>query len=86
MTPLSLEAIITEEPLLAYLPASVLLAFYHDADGNPIVSILRPRTRDQTGGKGGGAMTQTFVWNERYLDCGLEKLPWPVDLLFIDVR
>jgi hypothetical protein len=84
--PLSLEQVITDYPLLAYMPASALLAFYRDADGNPIVSILRPRTRDQTGGTGGGAMQQTFVWTERYLDCGLEKLPWPVVLLFIDVR
>ena len=68
------------------MPASALLAFYRDADDNPIVSILEPWSREETGGAGGGVMTQTFVWTERYLDCGLERLPWPVVLLFIDVR
>ncbi|MFZ2097120.1 MAG: hypothetical protein WAV05_10825, partial [Anaerolineales bacterium] len=86
LDPLSLEKVITDNRLLAYLPASVLLAFYHDSEGNPIVSILQRRTLDQTGGSGGGAMTQTFVWTERNLDCGLENLRWPAILQFIDIR
>jgi len=56
-------------------------------DHPEIVSILEPKTRQETGFlMGGGNMYQTFKWSERQLSCGLQKLPWPVYLLFIDIQ
>jgi RHS repeat-associated protein len=84
--PLSLEEVIDENWMLRYVPASFVLATFRDNYGNPIVSLLKPLTRHQTGGLGGGIMEQVFSWSERYLTCGLERLPWPDVLDFIDVR
>jgi RHS repeat-associated protein len=48
-------------------------------DEFPIISILRPKTRDETGGfldlEGGGTMEQTFFWKEQFFGCDLP--PWP---------
>jgi hypothetical protein len=44
-----------------------------------IISVLKAKTRDETGGflgtEGGGNMEQTFRWKEPYFGCDL--LPWP---------
>jgi RHS repeat-associated protein len=44
-----------------------------------IKSILKSKTRDETGGflgrEGGGDMQQTFRWREQYFECGLPA--WP---------
>jgi len=41
-----------------------------------VISILAPRTRDQTiGSEGGGQLLQSFVWSERPLDCSVARLP-----------
>jgi hypothetical protein len=48
-------------------------------DEFPIISILKAKTRDQTGGfldlEGGGDMEQTFFWKEQFFGCDLP--PWP---------
>ncbi len=84
--PLSLEQVIKENQTLRFMPAMIIIATFHDKDGNQIVSLLEPRSRFRTGGSGGGIMRQTFIWTERYLDCGLENHPWPKVLDIIDVR
>ena len=44
-----------------------------------IISVLKAKTRDETGGflgtEGGGNMEQTFRWREQYFGCDL--WPWP---------
>jgi RHS repeat-associated protein len=84
--PLSLEAVINANPVLKLMPAMSVISTYRDQYGNSIVSLLNPKRRSQTGGLGGGNLEQTFAWTERRLDCGLERLPWPVILELIDVR
>jgi hypothetical protein len=78
--PLSLEEVITENPSLADRNAIDLLHERPD-----IISILRLKYREETGGAGGGVMFQTFTWTERRL-CDFERLPWPVYLYFLDIR
>jgi len=45
----------------------------------PVLSILEPKTREETGGflglEGGGEMKQVFVWQEQYFACALPS--WP---------
>ena len=86
LNPLTLEQAISNEPGLAQQSAIDVILNYRDQRDRPIVALLRPLRREQTGGQGGGAMQQTFFWSERYLSCGLQMLPWPVVLLFTDVQ
>ena len=80
--PYSLEQFIQEHPEMENEGVLDVLM-----DHTEIVSILEPRTRQETGFlMGGGNMYQTFKWSEQHLDCGLQKLPWPVYLLFLDIR
>jgi hypothetical protein len=80
--PYSLEQFIQEHPEMENEEVLDILI------GRPeIVSILRRRDRSATGLlMGGGDMRQTFNWSEKHLDCGLEKLPWPVYLPLLDIR
>ena len=80
--PYSLEQFIQEHPEMENEGVLDVLM-----DHTEIVSILEPRTRQETGFfMGGGNMYQTFKWSEQHLDCGLQKLPWPIYLLFLDIR
>ncbi len=46
----------------------------------PVVSILRSRTKEQTPG-GGGSLYQTFMWTEKVDDCGDRNVKnWTFDL------
>ena len=83
---LTLEEVIENSPVLKFMPATLVIATFHDKEGNQIVSLLEPRTRTETKGLGGGSMIQTFTWTEQYLTCGLERKRWPEVLDFIDVR
>jgi len=54
---------------------------------NPVISLLRPKTRAETvDPEGGGNMRQSFIWRETGLDCGLWLLPWPIVLHVLDVE
>jgi RHS repeat-associated protein len=80
--PLSLEMVIQEHPEMENM--GVMEVFINHPE---IVSILAPRSRSETGLlMGGGNMYQTFKWSERLLDCGLQKLPWPVYQSLLDIR
>jgi hypothetical protein len=80
--PYSLEQFIQEHPNMENEGVLEVLMDYPE-----IVSILDPRTRQETGFlMGGGNMYQTFKWSEQHLDCGLQKLPWPVYLPLLDIR
>lgn len=80
--PYSLEQFIDEYPIFASTEVSLILV------ANPrIVSILKTRTRRQTGLlMGGGELRQSFKWSEQHLGCGLENLPFSVRLNLLDVR
>jgi len=80
--PLSVEQFIMENPELENEGTLDLLT------NNPgIVSILEPVERSDTPfWMGGGNMLQTFTWSEKNLDCWVQKLPWPVYLLLLDLR
>jgi hypothetical protein len=79
--PYSLEQFIQEHPEMETKGVFEVLM-----DHPEIVSILRQRNRSATGFlMGGGNMQQTFNWSEKYLDCGLQKLPWPVYLPLLDI-
>ena len=66
----SVEEVIEEYPLLWLAPLSTIIDFF------PIISILKPQTREETSGlEGGGTMEQVFVWREQYFACGLPS--WP---------
>jgi RHS repeat-associated protein len=80
--PYSLEQFIQEHPEMGNEGVLDVLMGYPE-----IVSILEPRTRQETGLlMGGGNMYQTFKWSEQHLDCGLQNLPWPVYLPLLDIR
>jgi RHS repeat-associated protein len=80
--PYSLEQFIQEHPEMENEGVLDVLM-----DHPEIVSILESRTRQETGFlMGGGNMYQTFKWSEQHLDCELRKLPWPVYVLFLDIR
>jgi RHS repeat-associated protein len=69
----SVEKILEENPLLWPAPLMTIIDFY------PVLSILEPRLREETGGfldlEGGGTMEQIFVWQEQSFACGLPS--WP---------
>ena len=74
----SIEELIWENPLLAVETVATLL------ENNPVISVLSPRTREQTSFlTGGGDMVQTFTWFERYDPCVVERYPWPAVLNFL---
>lgn len=80
--PYSLEQFIQEHPEMENEGVLNVLMGYPE-----IVSILRRRNRAATGFlMGGGNMRQTFNWSEKHLDCGLQKLFWPVYLPLLDIR
>ena len=80
--PYSLEQFIQEYPEMGNKGVFEVLMEHPE-----IVSILRMRSRSATGFlMGGGNMWQTFIWSEQYLDCELQKLPWPVYLPLLDIR
>jgi RHS repeat-associated protein len=80
--PLSVEQIITDNPELENEGILRLLQ-----DNPEIITILNPVERSNTQlWMGGGNMQQTFTWSEKLLDCGLQKLPWPVYLPFLGIR
>lgn len=75
--PLTLERVINENKTLENRNAYFLLRYYRDARGNEIVAILNPKTRDETGGLGGGRTSQIFVWSEQYQPC-ITQVLWPL--------
>jgi hypothetical protein len=77
----SIEEIIMKNPLLATETIMTLMDDYQ------VISILKPRTREETKFLGGGGtMEQTFTWYERYDICTFLRYPWPLylDFLVID--
>ncbi|MBI5876716.1 MAG: RHS repeat-associated core domain-containing protein [Chloroflexi bacterium] len=85
--PLTLEQVVNENPALENRNLVWLLDNYRDAQGNPIVAILRPKARSETGGLGGGRTTQIFMWSEQYQPC-ITQIYWPfyVWLGLLDIR
>jgi hypothetical protein len=69
----SVEKVLEQYPLLWFAPLPTIIDFF------PVISILEPRLREETGGfldlEGGGTMEQIFVWQEQYFPCGLPS--WP---------
>jgi hypothetical protein len=69
----SVEEVLEQYPLLWFAPLTTIIDFF------PVISILEPKTREETGGfldlKGGGEMQQVFVWQEQYFACELPS--WP---------
>ena len=69
----SVEKVLEEHPFLWPAPLMTIVDFF------PVLSILEPKTREETGGflglEGGGEMKQVFVWQEQYFACALPS--WP---------
>lgn len=68
------EDLITDNPSLGSKHLAWIVQHYD------VISILHPRTRDETEGlQGGGTMRQTFIWYEAYplLGCIRWLPPWP---------
>ncbi len=83
--PLSLETVLLAKPEFRHVSFIEMMVNYRDDRGNPVVSILRPLTRDETGGAGGGTMRQVFTWSEVDLGCRI-LLPYPYYLPLLDIR
>lgn len=79
---LYLETLAAENPSLCSQAALPVIL------SEPVISVLSPKTRDDTKDpEGGGIMLQTFSWTEHLLGCGDEwKLPPPVVWHFIEIE
>jgi hypothetical protein len=76
----SVEDLIHDNSSLANKPIAEII---RDPDTYPVISILENRTREETGGQGGGNLYQTYLWSEEY-DCDwafhIWVGSWPHDL------
>jgi RHS repeat-associated protein len=80
----TLEELVEQNPQLADEPLSRIL---DESSGYHVIAILEAKTREQTiGSEGGGVMEQTFTWTEEKLGCWQRMFPWPVHLLYLDIR